>query len=77
MMPTSHGKLNIAIPAGVPPMSMLEQHLHELEEAVNEYSVERVITEIQRIVPSFSGGYEQSPCKDVGNNGKKMSLLEK
>lgn len=69
MAPTFHEKLKIALPEA-PSAEVLNDHLAELERCVNEYSAEELISEIQKIVPSFSGGYSPLQCSVPGVNGK-------
>ncbi len=54
--PTFHEKLNIALPE-VPSLEVLNRHLAEFERFVDTYSSEKVVSEIRKIVPSFSGTY--------------------
>ena len=51
-VPTSHSKLMMAIPE-VPPLTLLNQYMSELEHAVLNYSVNDVDTIIRKIVPNF------------------------
>ncbi len=56
MAPTFHEKLNIAMPE-VPSVEVLNGHLAAFERLVDTYASEKVISEIRKIVPSFSGIY--------------------
>lgn len=53
IIPAFHEKLSIAIPQNVPSMVELSQHILTLRRIVTNNSVDEVIAEIQKIVPSF------------------------
>jgi FlaA1/EpsC-like NDP-sugar epimerase len=78
MAPTFHEKLNMALPE-VPSLEVLNGHLAEFERCVNAYSSENVISEIRKIVPSFSGSCLPLQYSDPGMNGedpKKVQFCE-
>ena len=54
MMPTFHEKIRIALPEAPSP-AVLSNHIAAFERGVDAYSVEKVISEIRKIVPSFTG----------------------
>lgn len=54
MMPTANDKLRIALPE-VPSPSVLNSHIEAFREGVDAYSAERVLAEIRKIVPGYSG----------------------
>lgn len=53
MMPTFHDKLRIAMPTQIPSKEVLDSHLYALERIAFTNEVDKLIPEIQRIVPSF------------------------
>ncbi len=53
IIPTFHDKLRIALPQSVPSMAELSQHISRLRYIVESNSVDDVIPEIKKIVPSF------------------------
>ncbi len=67
--PTFHEKLNMALPE-VPSLEVLNGHLAEFERCVNMYAMENIISEIQKIVPSFSGKYCEPPMSICDSDHK-------
>lgn len=67
MTPTSHDKLRIALPEAHSSL-VLNRHIAAFEQGVNTYSVDNVMAEIQKIVPSFrwSCSPQQSSARDMG-----------
>jgi FlaA1/EpsC-like NDP-sugar epimerase len=55
IIPTSHGKLMIAVPE-VPSTAVLSRHLTDLKYIVQNHAIEDVVPKIRDIVPSFKGG---------------------
>jgi FlaA1/EpsC-like NDP-sugar epimerase len=75
MAPTFHEKLNMALPE-VPSLEVLNGHLAEFERCVDTYAIEDIISEIRKIIPSFSGSYSPPQCSASGNNGKDLKKMQ-
>ena len=54
-VPTFHDKLHIAVPKS-PSAGDMDENIALLEKAVDDYSVEDVISVIKKIVPSYKAG---------------------
>ncbi len=75
MAPTFHEKLNMALPE-VPSLEVLNGHLAEFERCVSTYSIENIISEIRKIVPSFSGSYSPLQYSAADMNGEDPQKVQ-
>jgi O-antigen biosynthesis protein WbqV len=59
IIPTFHKKIFMAVPEA-PPITVLDGYIANLDRVIQDYSVDRVVPIIQKIVPSFKNQNVQS-----------------